>query len=65
MPESAAKALPCMNRTECLNSDGVLILSGILEERCHEILASAEENGFVLVEKIVDNDWCGLALRLA
>ncbi len=50
---------------QCLNPDGVLILSGILEERCHEILASAEANGFQLVEKIVDHDWCGLALRLA
>ena len=48
-----------------LNPDGVLILSGILEERCHEILESAEKNGFSLVEKIVDNDWCGLAFRLA
>ena len=50
---------------QCLNPDGILILSGILEERCHEILASAEANGFTLIEKIVDNDWCGLALRLA
>lgn len=50
---------------QCLNPDGVLILSGILEERCHEILASAEENGFTLIEKIVDHDWCGLALRHA
>ncbi len=48
-----------------LNPDGILILSGILEERCHEILASAEEHGFVLVEKIVDHDWCGLAFRHA
>lgn len=48
-----------------LNPDGILILSGILEERCHEILAAATENGFQLVEKIVDHDWCGLALRLA
>ena len=50
---------------QCLNPDGVLILSGILEERCHEILASAQANGFVLIEKIVDHDWCGLALRPA
>ena len=50
---------------QCLNPDGVLILSGILEERCGEILASAQANGFTLIEKIVDHDWCGLALRLA
>lgn len=48
-----------------LNPDGVLILSGILEERCHEILESAQENGFMLVEKIEENDWCGLAFRIA
>ena len=47
-----------------LNPDGILILSGILEERCHEILASAEENGFQLVEKTMENDWCGLAFRI-
>ncbi len=48
-----------------LHSDGVLILSGILEERCHEILESAEANGFTLVEKMQENDWCGLAFRIA
>ena len=50
---------------QCLNPDGVLILSGILEERCGEILESAQENGFVLVEKLSENDWCGLALRIS
>ncbi|MBQ7792229.1 MAG: 50S ribosomal protein L11 methyltransferase, partial [Clostridia bacterium] len=48
-----------------LNPDGILILSGILEERCHEILESAEQNGFTLVEKLSENDWCGLAFRIA
>lgn len=48
-----------------LNPDGILILSGILEERVYEILDAATKNGFTLVEKTVDNDWCGLAFRLA
>ncbi len=48
-----------------LNPDGVLILSGILEERCHEILESAQANGFTLVGKMEENDWCGLAFRIA
>ena len=50
---------------QCLNPDGILILSGILEERVNEILDAATENGFSLVEKTVDNDWCGLAFRIA
>jgi ribosomal protein L11 methyltransferase len=46
-----------------LNANGILILSGILEERAGEIISAALEQGFELKEKMSENDWVALALR--
>ncbi len=48
-----------------LKDDGVLLASGIIAERCDDVIAAFEANGFSVVECLVDNDWCGLAVKKA
>lgn len=45
-----------------LKEDGVLLLSGIITERCNDVVAALEANGFRVVECLTDNDWCALAV---
>ena len=45
-----------------MKDDAVLLASGIIAERCDDVVACFEENGFKVVEKLTDNDWCGLAV---
>lgn len=47
-----------------MKKDGILIMSGILEERADEILDKAEKEGFKLFEKQSENDWCGLCFKI-
>ena len=46
-----------------LKDDGVLLASGIIAERCDDVIACFEQNGFQIVECLVDNGWCGLAVK--
>ena len=46
-----------------LKDDGVLLASGIIAERCEDVVACFEANGFEIVETLTDNDWCGLAVK--
>ncbi|MBD8986807.1 MAG: 50S ribosomal protein L11 methyltransferase [Clostridiales bacterium] len=46
-----------------LAPDGVLLLSGIVEERCADVIASADANGYSVETRLPDNGWCALALR--
>ncbi len=48
-----------------LKDDGVLLASGIIAERCDDVIAALEAHGFRIVEKLTDNDWCGLAVMKA
>ena len=43
-----------------LNEDGILILSGILEEKSQIIIDAAREAGFELCERLIENDWTAL-----
>jgi len=45
-----------------MKDDAVLLASGIIAERCDDVVACFEANGFKVVEKLTDNDWCGLAV---
>ena len=45
-----------------MKDDAVLLASGIIAERCDDVVACFEANGFRVVEKLTDNDWCGLAV---
>ncbi len=47
-----------------MKPDGLLIMSGILEERLDEIREKAKEHGFYEVEKTSLNDWCCIAFKL-
>lgn len=40
----------------------VLLASGIILERSADVIECFEANGFRIVEKLVDNGWCGLAV---
>ncbi len=48
-----------------LKDDGVLLASGIIAERCDDVVRAFEAHGFRIVEKLTDNDWCGLAVKKA
>ena len=48
-----------------LKDDGVLLASGIIDERCQDVIDAFEKNGFVIVECITENGWCGLAVKKA
>ena len=45
-----------------MKDDAVLLASGIIAERCDDVIACFEANGFKIVEVLTDNDWCGLAV---
>ena len=45
-----------------MKDDAVLLASGIIAERCDDVVECFEQNGFKIVEKLTDNDWCGLAV---
>jgi len=46
-----------------VSSNGVLILSGILEEQTDSVIQAAEAQGFALIEKRQIGDWVALAVR--
>ena len=48
-----------------LQDDGVLLASGIIDERCQDVIDAFEQNGFAVVECITENGWCGLAVKRA
>ena len=48
-----------------MKDDAVLLASGIIAERCDDVVACFEANGFKVVELMTDNDWCGLAIMKA
>ena len=42
----------------------VLLASGIISERCDDVVSCFEEHGFKIVERAEDNGWCALAVML-
>ena len=48
-----------------LKQDGVLLASGIIDERCQDVIDAFEQNGFTVVDCITENGWCGLAVKYA
>ena len=47
---------------ELMHKATVLLASGIILERSDDVIECFEANGFKIVEKLVDNGWCGLAV---
>jgi ribosomal protein L11 methyltransferase len=50
---------------EPLAADGMMILSGILDERAHIVEAAAQRQGFAVVRRHAEGDWVALVLRRA
>lgn len=48
-----------------MKENAVLLASGIIAERCDEVVACFEQHGFRILECLIDNDWCGLAVTKA
>ena len=45
-----------------MHENTVLLASGIISERSEDVVECFENHGFKIVEKLVDNGWCGLAV---
>ncbi len=50
--------------SDFMNKNTVLLASGIICERCDDVVSCFEANGFKIVEKAEDNGWCALAVML-
>ena len=46
-----------------IRRDTTLLLSGIIADSAQRVRQCAEENGFVMIEEISENDWKGFAMR--
>ncbi len=47
-----------------MHGNTVLILSGIIDERCADVYDSISKNGFEIVEEIHENGWCAISVKL-
>ncbi len=47
---------------EYMHEKTVLVISGIIDERCEDVYKSIEENSFKIVEEIHENGWCAISL---
>ena len=45
-----------------MHENTVLLASGIIAERAEDVVECFEKNGFRIVEQLIDNGWCGLAV---
>lgn len=50
--------------SDFMNDKTVLLASGIISERCDDVVNCFENNGFRVVEVAEDNGWCALAVML-
>ena len=48
---------------DLVSDQGILLLSGILDDQVAEIKEKAKSKGFTCIEQITQGDWCGLAFR--
>ena len=56
-------------RNDCLRlkfvkKGGTLILSGIISERCHEVIDAVKAKGYTLVEQREANDWVAVSFKV-
>ena len=45
-----------------MHKDTVLLVSGIILERSDDVVEALESHGLKVVERVVDNDWCAMAV---
>lgn len=46
-----------------ISKDSIIILSGIISERCQGVINAMSEQGYTMIETIEDNDWIALVYR--
>lgn len=46
-----------------IKKGGVLILSGIISERCHEVIDAVKAKGYTLIEQHEKDDWVAVSFR--
>ena len=47
---------------ELMHDKTVLVISGIIDERCEDVYKSINDNQFKIVEEIHENGWCAISL---
>ena len=47
-----------------MHKETVLVISGIIDERCQDVYKSINENSFAITEEIHENGWCAISLKL-
>ena len=47
-----------------MDENSVILASGIIVERSEDVISCFEEHGFEIVERIDENGWCALAVKL-
>ncbi|MBQ8162942.1 MAG: 50S ribosomal protein L11 methyltransferase [Clostridia bacterium] len=47
-----------------MHKDTVLVLSGIIDERCEDVYVSINENNFEIIEEIHENGWCAISVKI-
>ena len=47
-----------------MHKDTVLVISGIIDERCQDVYDSIAKNGFSKIEEIHENGWCAISLKI-
>ena len=50
---------------QLMHDNTVLLASGIISERAHDVIECFEAHGFAIVERAEDNGWCALAVKKA
>ena len=48
-----------------MHKDTILVVSGIIDERCQDVNKSIGENSLKIVNEIHENGWCAISLKLA
>ena len=51
--------------SDYMHKDTVLLASGIIAERCEDVVSCFEKHGLAVVERAIENGWCALAVKLA
>lgn len=53
----------CENVTSFMHKDTVLIVSGIIEDRCQDVFGALERAGLTIVDQNQENDWVSVVVK--
>lgn len=54
----------CDTVTQFMHKDTVLIVSGIIEDRCNDVFTALDNAGLKIVDKNQENDWVSVVVKL-